>query len=205
MLKKGLEIKLSGLKGFSSPKESLEQYRTSGSVAAELLHTAYMSGDIENKAVADLGAGTGILAIGAKLLGATSVYGIDIDPDAIEIAGQNEPEPRTITWQASDISQFKIYVDTVIMNPPFGIKTPHADRPFLQKALSISKTAYSIHDSTPETRSFINTFVKSLGGTATLLSSPSFELPRNYWHHSKELERHVVDLYRMTKDETYQD
>jgi len=160
-----------------------------------------MRGDIENKSVTDLGTGTGILAIGSKLLGASSIYGIDIDEEAIQIAQNNEPEPKIITWQCSAISDFNTPVDTVVMNPPFGIKVPHADRPFLEKAFSISSTVYSIHDSNPETRSFINTFVKSLGGTATLISSPNFELPQTYQHHTRELERHTVDLYRMVKDE----
>lgn len=202
MRKKELEIILSQLKGFSKPKTHLEQYRTPGSIAAELLHFAYMQGDIENKIVADLGTGTGILAIGAKLLGAATVYGIDADSDAIEVAKSNEAEPFTINWHTLDISEFKAQVDTVVMNPPFGIQAKHADRPFLETARSISDTAYTIHDSNPETRRFINTFVKSLGGTQTLISSPEFELPKTYRHHSKELERHRVDLYRIEKNES---
>lgn len=202
MLKKGLEIQLSRLEGFENPKEQLEQYRTPGSVAAELLHEAYMQGDIEGKAVADLGTGTGILAIGAKLLGASAVYGVDVDASAVAIAKLNEPAPQTINWIVSDVSKLSTYVDAVVMNPPFGIKVPHADKPFIRKALSIAPVAYSIHDSTPETRSFINAFVKLLGGTATLISSPFFELPATFGHHSKELERHRVDLYRMVKHES---
>ena len=39
--------------------------------------------------VLDLGAGSGILAIACRLLGATHVYGCDIDPVAVEVAAAN--------------------------------------------------------------------------------------------------------------------
>lgn len=39
--------------------------------------------------VLDVGTGSGILAIGAVLLGAGSVEGIDIDPTAVKVAGEN--------------------------------------------------------------------------------------------------------------------
>jgi len=39
--------------------------------------------------VLDLGCGSGILAIGAKLIGAEDVYAIDIDPIAVEVAKEN--------------------------------------------------------------------------------------------------------------------
>jgi len=138
------------------------------------------------------------------MLGAEKVYGIDTDIDAIEVAEKNEPMPKTIHWEAADISEFHTRVDTVVMNPPFGIKKPHADRPFLEKALEVADTIYTIHDSNEPTRSFINTFVKSLGGTATVFSSPLFELPMTYRHHRKDLERIKIDLYRIEKNETHQ-
>ena len=42
-----------------------------------------MKGDIEGKVVCDLGSGTGVLAIGASLLGAASVKGVEIDEKAV--------------------------------------------------------------------------------------------------------------------------
>ena len=68
--KKDLEIILSTLKGFERPKPELEQYTTPSSLAAELLWQAYIDGNIEGKIVVDLGCGTGILALGAAILGA---------------------------------------------------------------------------------------------------------------------------------------
>ena len=39
--------------------------------------------------VIDVGTGSGILAIGAAMLGAGEVLAIDIDPDAVRVAGEN--------------------------------------------------------------------------------------------------------------------
>lgn len=44
---------------------------------------------IEGKAVIDYGCGSGILAIGAALLGAASVVGVDTDPQAITASDEN--------------------------------------------------------------------------------------------------------------------
>lgn len=45
--------------------------------------------NLENKNVIDYGCGSGILALAAQKLGATSVCGTDIDPQAIEASRQN--------------------------------------------------------------------------------------------------------------------
>ena len=42
-----------------------------------------------NKILLDIGCGSGILSLGALLLGATSAYGYEIDPDSIEHAHEN--------------------------------------------------------------------------------------------------------------------
>ena len=43
----------------------------------------------QSSAVLDLGCGSGILSIGAKLIGAADVFAIDIDPLAVEVAKEN--------------------------------------------------------------------------------------------------------------------
>src|SRR5512133_2248776 len=86
---KQLEMILQRLAGFSRPRAALEQYQTPAPLAARLLYHALMKGDIAGKAVCDLGCGTGILAIGAALLGAERVTGVDIDTGAIVVAHEN--------------------------------------------------------------------------------------------------------------------
>ena len=42
-----------------------------------------------NKRVLDVGCGSGILSIGAALLGASEITGVEIEPDAVEVAKEN--------------------------------------------------------------------------------------------------------------------
>lgn len=67
---KQLESFLQQLETFPAPKVELEQYPTSPHLAAQLLFAAAtVYDDIIDKTVLDLGCGTGILGIGAQLLG----------------------------------------------------------------------------------------------------------------------------------------
>ena len=75
----------SRLKGFSEAKVRVEQYPTEPAIAAEVLWKAIMAGEIQEKTIADLGCGTGILGIGCLLLGSKRVFFVDIDPGALEI------------------------------------------------------------------------------------------------------------------------
>ena len=84
-----LEMTLQRISGYAHPRAVLEQYQTPAPLAARLLYHALMKGDIEGKTVCDLGCGTGVLAIGASLLGAGYVKGIDSDPDAVRRAEEN--------------------------------------------------------------------------------------------------------------------
>lgn len=45
--------------------------------------------DLHGKTVLDIGAGSGILALAAELLGASAAYGIDTDPGTVPVAQQN--------------------------------------------------------------------------------------------------------------------
>lgn len=49
--------------------------------------------DLENKLVADLGSGSGMLSIGAFLLGAQFTVGFELDSDAIEVSN-----PKTVPF-----------------------------------------------------------------------------------------------------------
>ncbi|MFQ6055007.1 MAG: METTL5 family protein [Methanosarcinales archaeon] len=120
MKKKKLEILLERVKGFKNPNPFKEQYMTPAPIAAELLHFAYMRGDLDGT-VYDLGCGTGILAIGAKLLGAKKVYGFDYDMDALKVAKSNARELNVdIEFINCNVRDIKGFANTVVMNPPFG-------------------------------------------------------------------------------------
>lgn len=83
---KKFEEFLQTVDGFENPKVVLEQYVTPSHIASHMLYTIQTNyDDLENKLVLDLGSGAGMLSVGASLLGAAHVVGIEIDPDAIEI------------------------------------------------------------------------------------------------------------------------
>ena len=88
-MKKQLEIELSKIiDDFKEPKIKFEQYMTPPEIAAFMIHYAWMKGEIENKKIIDIGAGTGMLGIGAAFLGG-NVTMIEIDKDAYEILKNN--------------------------------------------------------------------------------------------------------------------
>lgn len=67
---KELESRLQQVDGFEKPKLFLEQYPTSTYIAACVLTIHNTYDDIENKVIADLGCGCGVLSIGTAMLGA---------------------------------------------------------------------------------------------------------------------------------------
>ena len=55
-----------------------------------MLHTISATfDDLENKHVADLGCGCGVLSIGSVMMGAGAVTGFDLDSDALALFCQN--------------------------------------------------------------------------------------------------------------------
>jgi putative methylase len=199
--KKQLEIALQKLAPHPKPRVELEQYMTPGDVAATLLQLAYVRGDIAGKKVCDLGCGTGRLAIGAALLGAKEVIGVDVDELALKVASQNARRAGVkVKWVRSDVDEFGAEnIDTVIQNPPFGVQRKGADIKFLHKALMLARTIYSIHKSAPENRRFIEAKVKKMGGRVTDRVELEFHIPRQFKFHTRDTYRFKVDLYRIVK------
>ncbi|MEM7821558.1 MAG: METTL5 family protein [Candidatus Aenigmatarchaeota archaeon] len=200
MDKKSLAIILSKLKEPKSPKPSLEQYTIPGDLAAEILNLAYLHGDIKDKDVFDFGTGSGRLAIGASLLGAKSVVGIDIDKVVLKTAVENKREigleRENLFFVCCDIEKWNSKADTILQNPPFGIQTIHADRVFLKKALECGEKIYSLHrGGYKKTREFLIKFVEENGGFVRNVIKFKFALPYTFKFHKKPIVRYDVDLY----------
>jgi len=195
--KKRLEILLSRLKSLHSPKMDLEQYSIPANLAAEMLYIAgSIYNDVYGKSVLDLGTGAGRLAIGAHLLGAKRVVGVDVDPSAIEIARNNGAEVGVkIEWIIADIEAIRGSFDTVIMNPPFGTRMRHKDSVFLSKALDVGKVVYSLHKRS--TRRYLLDFIASRDGIVHGLFEFDLEIPRMFNFHEEEKYPVEVDLYRI--------
>jgi len=65
--------------------------------------------------VADIGTGSGILAIAASKLGASAVYAMDIDPLAVRIAGQNALVNSVTLTLSEEMPRQKVF-DVVVAN-----------------------------------------------------------------------------------------
>ncbi|WP_421077827.1 METTL5 family protein [Methanothermococcus sp. Ax23] len=221
MKKRHLEIILDNLKPHPSPKSHLEQYTIEGKLASEILFFA--KEDILNNFVIDLGCGTGKLAIGAKLLGAKKVLGIDIDKETIEFAKENVKGMahidivnklnldindciNNIVFLQEDVKNInenfinkykpdEEIKNIVIQNPPFGSQKKYADRVFLDKALEIGDVIYTIHN-TP-TREFVINYIKEKERTITNIFQANFRIPKIYEFHKKKYLEVPVDIYRI--------
>jgi putative methylase len=200
LTKKQLAIQLSKLRVFEKPKLSMEQYPTDSEIAADILWDAFMKGDLANKTIADLGAGTGILGIGALLLGAHHVYFVEKDLDAVMLLNQNLRilRNKNYTVLSMDVSAFIEKVDTVFQNPPFGTKQAHADKPFMETAFRIATVVYSFH------KTATDAFVRAIAGDFSFTVAETyhfvFPLRQTYSYHKKKLERIEVTCYRLVKN-----
>ncbi|MBI5681194.1 MAG: methyltransferase [Methanobacterium sp.] len=202
--KRHLEMVLQNILPHTKPKVHLEQYTTPANIAAAILWNAYSLGDIEDNKVVDMGCGTGIFAVGAVLMGARKVMGIDIDPDAIEIAKKHASEfgiDNLAEFISGDVKDIVCNADTVIQNPPFGAQKAgrkNADRIFMKKAIEIAPVVYSFH--MKETEEFVEKYFASLGGLVTHKFYYSFNIPKIYDFHRKEKINIDVVVFRIEKN-----
>jgi len=194
--KKELEVALSKLKGFPAPKVRQEQYLTPSSIAAEALWKAKF-GHLEGKVSVDLGAGTGILGIGALLLGAKRVFFVENDPEALETCKENvkaiESEYSGLgeaVFLLQDARQFAIPVDTALLNPPFGTRQAHLDVEFLKAAISSSSYVVSFHKTS--TVPFLVGKIPKLGGELVERLDFRFLLRNTMGHHTKR--KHSIEV-----------
>lgn len=207
--KSELAIVLSKLEGFKQPKVMVEQYATDSEVAAEFLWFAAMKGDLKGKVSVDLGCGTGILGIGALLLGAEKVYFVDSDAESVEIAQKNLKNAVKMAKSESslhdravflclDIADFTEKVDVVLENPPFGTKERHADRAFLARAMETAPVVYSLHKS--ESKGFVEAFSGDCGFKVTNVLDFEMPLKATMKMHEKRIYRIKVSLFRLEKE-----
>ncbi|MBI5393586.1 methyltransferase [Candidatus Woesearchaeota archaeon] len=206
--KSQLAIQLSRLLLFENPKIDKEQYPTDSEIAADLLWHAYMLGDIEDKTIADLGCGTGVLGIGALLLDARNLIFVDSDQLALEkleenLAAINVAKKKykiihkDINYLLKKDFTGNLIAQVIIQNPPFGTKIENADKFFLQKAFAIAPIIYSFHKSS--TKRFIETIAKNHNYTITHEFKYQFPLKQTMKIHKSKIKRIEVSCFRMEK------
>jgi putative methylase len=203
MNRKQLEITLTqNISTFKNPKSELEQYQTPARVAANLLHFAYSRDSLDDKQVLDACAGTGILGLGAALLGAEVVL-IDIDPSATaqitENAQRMDLDVEIIT---ADLFSYDFHdrFDTILINPPFGIQQKHhRDLDFINKIAGNTDELYSIHDGSPANQEMLPSLLREIGLDPQGYYLDEFPLENTYqWHQALRKIHQVMVVYSTT-------
>ena len=190
-----LTRRLAELEPFAAPDPALEQVATPPEAAAELLRRALAHDDLVGRSVADLGCGTGALGIGAALLGAGPVFGVDLDAAALAVARRNAGRAGVeLELLEGPVDRFDRPVDTVLMNPPFGAQRRHADRPFWATAVRLARRrtyAFALADS----RTFIARWAVETAAPILETRPVRWALPATFRHHRKARVPLPVDLW----------
>ncbi len=188
---------LSQVPGFNTHRLEWEQYDTPPETATSMLLEANRRGHLQDLTVADLGCGTGRLAIGAALLGARAVEGVEVDEKALAQARETATTMEVIdrcTFSLSEVSHWQGQVDTVIMNPPFGSQRKRADRPFMEKALNVASHIHTLHLGL--NTSYWETTLARRGIEVETVQRFNIELPYTYPHHTRSTRTiELVHLY----------
>ncbi|MDD1716715.1 MAG: METTL5 family protein [Methanoregulaceae archaeon] len=199
---KKLEILLSRLDESTHPIASWEQYQTPASLAARVLYQANMNGDIQGRSVCDLGCGNGIFAIGAALLGACRVTGVEIDPDVLPVAENNAKKMAVdVEFIPGDVSDQAFlarlgHFDTVITNPPFGAQKAHADRPFIDAGIFIGDTAYVLFNE--GSLEFVRSYIAGRAKISEVILG-KFPLKHTFSFHTKEVREIKIEIVHLVK------
>ena len=201
---KHLEIFLSQIEGYSNPQIDLEQYITPPKIASDIIYYINSEfGDIKGKTILDLGCGTGMLTLAAKMMGCSFIIGIDVCPISLYIAKKNLKHfgLTEIDFFCCDVNSVKDFFipkhfDVVIMNPPFGTKhNTGIDIKFLETSLFLSPTTiYSLHKRS--TRSFLKKFGLKNNLKTDLISEINFNIDHTFYSHKRSFVDIEVDLLR---------
>ncbi|KAH8869674.1 Methyltransferase-like protein 5 [Schistosoma japonicum] len=163
-----------------------------------------MDNSLEGMPAADLGCGTGMLSIGAKLLGVSYVLEFEIDEDAVTEFRSNlvtyEMLDENINITLCDVVRLfrqnnNKFVDTVILNPPLGTNPDNngVNMAFLHAALSIAHlNVYSLHKTI--IRNHVLRRIHNTGAQAKVIAELRFDLPRSYKRHRYDTVDNAVDF-----------
>jgi len=192
---------LSGLEPHPSNSVELEQYTTEGDLSVRWLSDIVAFGDLaEGCTVADLGAGNGVLGLGALAMGAGRALLVEADQTACDVAMLNaesmgfadsvELIQGTLGSDPVDLSS----VDVIISNPPWGRQTPRADRPFLEAMIAAETPAHLLHSAEA---SHIRPLFEEAGWSTERYGEADFALPAAYSHHSRQRGRTRAAFWRL--------
>ncbi|MBT6255358.1 MAG: methyltransferase [Euryarchaeota archaeon] len=203
MRPKHLAIELSKLSPHPCTSVELEQYATEGDLASYWLLGIDQVDGLEGKRVLDLGAGNGVLGCGCLLLGAEQVTMMEADLEVVEVARMNTEEVNQrcigsgevvhehVTKETAQPAQIP---DIVVMNPPWGVQTPKADRPLLEYAFSLgAPVVHVLHSSKSK---HLQALGREYGYESEAMLETNFRLPPTYQHHTKRKAATTVLCWR---------
>ena len=197
-----LAILLSNLAPHPCNDVELEQYSTDGDLAARWLTDITAFGDLSGGCtVADLGAGNGVLGLGALVMGAGRTILVEADQAACDVAKSNaesmgfadsvEVIQATLGSDPVDLGS----ADVLISNPPWGRQIPRADRPFLEAMIDAAAPAHLLHSAEA---THIQPLFEDAGWSAERYGEADFALPAAYSHHSRQRGMTRAAFWRLT-------
>lgn len=136
-----------------------------------------------------------MLGIAALLVGAKKAIFIEKDEEAVMILKENladlglAEKAEVIT---ASIHMTDTEADTTIMNPPFGTRQEHADRDFLDYALSHSNFVISLHKTS--TLDAIKKHIEGLKAEVIQVEDINYVLEHTMNHHTREKQTIEVSL-----------
>jgi putative methylase len=196
-----LAMLLSNLVPHPSNSVELEQYTTDGDLSARWLADIAAFGDLsEDCTVADLGAGNGVLGLGALAMGAGRAILVESDQFACDVAKSNaesmgftesvEVIQATLGSDSIDLGS----ADVIISNPPWGRQTPRADRPFLEAMIAGAAPAHLLHSAEA---THIQPLFEDAGWSVERYGEADFSLPAKFTHHSRERGKTRAAFWRL--------
>ena len=204
MRQRHLAMQLSSLTPHPCQSVELEQYPTEGNLAAAWLTKIGLGDGFEGKHVLDLGAGNGVLGIGAAFLGAKHVTMVECDPMTVKVLEENVRNVDGMAMctilesrvEGSPLT-LEVPVDMAIMNPPWGVQTQRADRAFFETIFAMNiPLVHFIHSIEAE---HLLPLAHSNGYELHSIYQDDFRLPPAYAHHSKNKATTRIRCYRLEK------
>ena len=184
---RNLSMSLSRLDVSEQLEVSLEQYVTPGELASRWLFDIQSFGDLPiGCRVADLGAGNGILGIGAAMMGAGFVKLVEAYAKLCKLANANaESMLMTGKYEVCNqiIGEHNLQLegyDLIISNPPWGRQREGADSAFFEHILASETIAHIMHSASAK---HLQKRFEDMNWSVEMYGEADFPLPASYSHH----------------------
>lgn len=182
------------------------RYATDGDTAARWLMGIDQQDPFEDvEQVVDLGAGNGVLGIGALLLGAQRATFVELDglvcevlEEALEAEGLGA-RARVLQEDVQELQGLGVEPELVLMNPPWGQQRRSADRPFLEASVRMAQRCVHLMHSAQAVH--LEPWAAEQGWEAARWLEVDFPLPKRYAHQQKRRAFTRAAMWRLERSE----